>query len=95
MSKRIHDDLLSGMARAVVHHKSLVAPDPPKALGGFCNCRDMLERFVVQFDNESNHALAYMDSPDRELVGELFYVLYVATAVANRLDQVIARLEKR
>lgn len=97
MSKRMHDELPPpGMGRAVVFHRrsGSAAPDPVKALAFMRETRDALDWFIDDFEDKSNHALAYMRDPDHTLMGELMYVQYCATATANRLDLVIAALER-
>jgi hypothetical protein len=56
--------------------------------------RDALDAFIIDFTDKSYHALAYMPEPVRTLMGELMYMQYNATATANRLDLVIADLER-
>ena len=92
---RMHNELPPlGMGKAVKMHRSGTKPDAAKALTHTRETRDAIDAFIADFGNKSNFALAYMDNPDRDLIGEVAYLEYWTTAVANRLDLVIASLER-
>lgn len=93
---RMHNELPpSEMGKAVILHRiGGGEPDPAKALILMRETRDATDAFVEDFSDRSNQAIVLMRDPDRNLIGELMYMQYVATAVANRLDLVIADLEK-
>ena len=93
--KRMHNELPPpDMGTAVLVHRCGTKPDPVKALAFTRETRDAIDAFIEDFAEKRVHALAYMDDPDRDLIGELMYMEWVATATANRLDSVIADLEK-
>ena len=89
--KRMHNELPPpDMGTAVLVHRCGTKPDPVKAR----ETRDAIDAFIEDFAEKRALALAYMNDPDRDLIGELMYMEWVATATANRLDSVIADLEK-
>src|ERR1035437_3978317 len=91
--RRIHNKLPPpDLGRAVLLHRSGVEPDAAKALAHTRETRDALDAFIEDFCDKSNRAIAYVADPDRNLIGEMTYCMHVATAVANRLDLVIADL---
>lgn len=93
--KRMHNELPPpDMGKAVLVHRCGTKPDPAKALTDTREIRDAIDAFIEDFAEKRALALAYMNDPDRDLIGELMYLDWVATATANRLDLTIADLEK-
>jgi hypothetical protein len=91
----MHNDLPpGGLGDAVIAHRSMVAPDAAKALEYMRQTREMLDEFIERFRNISGFGVCYLSNPPRSLVGELVGTEYYMTAMANRLDLVIAHLER-
>jgi hypothetical protein len=92
---RMHNELPPpDLGRAVIMHRSRTEPDAAKALTHMREARDAVDAFIEDFGAKSNHAVAYMRDPDHNLIGETMALEYWATAIANRLDLVIADLER-
>ena len=92
---RMHKDLPPpGLEKVVIAQWGGVKPDAAKALAYMRETRDALDWAITDFEGKSNQAIAYIQDPDRTLVGETVATTYYMTAMANRLDLVIADMEK-
>src|ERR1039458_4037119 len=69
--KRMHNELPpTDMGKAVLVHRCGTKPDPAKALTDTRETRDAIDAFIEDFAEKRALALAYMNDPDRDLIGE-------------------------